>query len=494
MENGKDKENGKDSNGTVLEDLSDLSPAAKEAWNLLQSAMMMFKGMPVGTVAAKDPTADSLNYDQVFMRDFVSSGLAFMMVGMPEIVENFLKHTLCMQSSEHEPIDCFIPENGIMPASFKVTKDKNGEETLEADFGELAIGRVAPVDSGLWWFILLRAYCQTTGKSELADRPEFQQGMNLILKLCVSNKFDMFPSLLTTDGCCMIDRRMGLAGHPLEIQSLYYAALRCARVLLKKDGECEHMRNLVENRTSALSFHIREYYWLDKKALNRIYRFATEEYSNDAENKFNVYADSIPSWLMTWMPDKGGYFIGNLGPGMMDFRFFTLGNLMAIVSALATPEQAQAIMDLIEIKWDDLVGDMPMKLVYPAIEGEEWRIVTGNDPKNTPWSYHNGGNWPVLIWLLAAACAKTKRMELAERAVAVMEKKIQEDGWPEYYDGVTGRYIGKQSRLFQTWSISGLLVARMLIKKPELVCMLEFEEDDDLVFACPSALKRQRTK
>jgi hypothetical protein len=37
---------------------------------------------------------------------------------------------------------------------------------------------------------------------------------------------------------------------------------------------------------------------------------------------------------------------------------------------------------------------MPVKICYPAIEGHEWQIVTGCDPKNTRWSYHNGGSWP----------------------------------------------------------------------------------------------------
>ena len=31
----------------------------------------------------------------------------------------------------------------------------------------------------------------------------------------------MFPTLLVTDGSCMIDRRMGIHGHPLEIQVSY---------------------------------------------------------------------------------------------------------------------------------------------------------------------------------------------------------------------------------------------------------------------------------
>ena len=49
-------------------------------------------------------------------------------------------------------MDCYSPGQGLMPASFKVRAvplDGNThEEVLDPDFGESAIGRVAPVDSG----------------------------------------------------------------------------------------------------------------------------------------------------------------------------------------------------------------------------------------------------------------------------------------------------------------------------------------------------------
>lgn len=71
---------------------------------------------------------------------------------------------------------------------------------------------------GLWWIILLRAYGKLTGDHALQERVDVQTGIKLILNLCLSDGFDMFPSLLVTDGSCMIDRRMGIHGHPLEIQ------------------------------------------------------------------------------------------------------------------------------------------------------------------------------------------------------------------------------------------------------------------------------------
>ncbi|RZC85717.1 hypothetical protein C5167_026393 [Papaver somniferum] len=215
-----------------------------------------------------------------------------------------------------------------MPASFKVRSVRvdggNGslEEVSDPDFGESAIGRVAPVDS-------------------------------------------------VTDGSCMIDRRMGIHGHPLEIQALFYTALRSPKELLAKDEGSKNLVQAINNRLSALSFHIREYYWVDMKKINDIYRYKTEEYSQDATNKFNIYPEQIPKWLVDWVPEEGGYLIGNLQPAHMDFRFFMLGNLMAIISSLGTPKQNQGILNLIEAKWNDLVGNMPLKIIYPAMKNEE---------------------------------------------------------------------------------------------------------------------------
>ncbi|KAI5072271.1 hypothetical protein GOP47_0012377 [Adiantum capillus-veneris] len=475
----------------------------KEAWELLKNAMVYYCGNPVGTIAANDPSDPTpLNYDQVFIRDFIPSAIAFLLKGETEIVRHFILHTLQLQSWE-KTVDCYSPGQGLMPASFKVGliprdgEENVMEETLDPDFGEAAIGRVAPVDSGLWWIILLRAYGKCTGDLSLQERVDVQTGMKMILKLCLADGFDMFPTLLVTDGSCMIDRRMGIHGHPLEIQALFYSALRCAREMITpEDGSLDLIRAMI-NRLIALSFHIREYYWVDMKKLNEIYRYKTEEYSYDAVNKFNIYPDQVSPWLVEWMPDRGGYLIGNLQPAHMDFRFFSLGNLWSIVGSLATPEQSDAILDLFEAKWMDLVGNMPLKICYPALEGEEWRIITGSDPKNTPWSYHNGGSWPTLLWQLTAACIKMKRPKIAQRAIEVAEKRISRDRWPEYYDLKTGKFIGKQARLYQTWSIAGYLVAKLLLRKPEAAQMLTCEEDFTLLEArtlLEATPKRKRSR
>lgn len=448
------------------------------AWKALEDSILYYKGRPIGTVAALDPEVDPLNYDHCFVRDFVPSALAFLMSERAEVVRNFLVETLTLQSHEKQ-MDCFKAGPGLMPASFKV-ESRDGKQWLSADFGEHAIARVPPVDSCLWWLILLRAYVKATGDIALAHQPEFQAGIKLILELCLVGRFTMFPTLLVPDGAFMIDRRLGVYGHPLEIQVLFYTALLAARELLLSDDDGEQYIHIVNQRLGALGYHVREYYWLDLQRLNEIYRFKGEEFGKEVANKFNIYAESIPHWLTEWLPETGGYLAGNLGPARMDFRFFALGNLMAILASLASEQEAQQIMDLIEQRWQDLIGYMPMKICFPALEGLEWRIVTGCDPKNIPWSYHNGGNWPVLVWLLAAAAQKTGRIELAHKALDIAQRRLSKDQWPEYYDGTNGRLIGKEARKYQTWTIAGFLVAKELIANPAHLALISFEENTEV--------------
>ncbi|KAG6736143.1 hypothetical protein POTOM_061130 [Populus tomentosa] len=190
----------------------------------------------------------------------------FATAGEYDIVRNFILYTLQLQSWE-KTMDCYSPGQGLMPASFKVrtvpldSEDSATEEVLDADFGEAAIGRVAPVDSGKGndfkkivvdytvtslWKMLWGSF--SARESRCANWDE------MILRLCLADGFDMFPTLLVTDGSCMIDRRMGIHGHPLEIEDevivvvqrhSFYSALLCAREMLApEDGSADLIRAL----------------------------------------------------------------------------------------------------------------------------------------------------------------------------------------------------------------------------------------------------------
>ena len=86
------------------------------------------------------------------------------------------------------------------------------------------------------------------------------------------------------------------------------------------------------------------------------------------------------------------------------------------------------------------------------------------------------------------------RPELAQKAVSLAEKRLSADQWPEYYDTRSGRFIGKQSRLFQTWTIAGLLASKMRLENPEKASFLFWEEDYELLETCVCALNKSGRK
>ncbi|KAI5076229.1 hypothetical protein GOP47_0008294 [Adiantum capillus-veneris] len=146
------------------------------------------------------------------------------------------------------------------------------------------------------------------------------------------------------------------------------------------------------------------------------------------------------------------------------------------------------IMDLLEERWPDLTGEMPIKIAYPTLEGHEWRIMTGCDPKNTRWSYHNGGSWLVLIWLFTAACIKIGRSHMARKAMELLESRISKDHWPEYYDEAHHADESRSSSFSMVvvpgpgWFVDEIIT----YKRPTLIqcCVLSIHRDRKEVDEC----------
>lgn len=445
---------------------------------LLRQSIMSYRGQPVGTVAALPSPDAAANYQDCFVRDFVPAALVFLADGEHGIVRNFLR-TLLDLRAQHERIQGHALEPAVLPASFRVICGANDEDEIRADFGDHAIGRVAPVDAMMWWVVLLAIYTRKTGDQSLIEEQAVQQALRGILELTLREGFEVFPTLLVPDGSFMIDRRMGVYGHPLEIQTLFHGMLVAAVELLKTTGSGDGLIEIAEKRANMLRTYLQVFYWLDLERLNEIHRYKTEEFGSASVNMLNIYPESIPEWVVNWISDRGGYLVGNLGPGRMDFRFFALGNLLAILFGITSDRESHSLMSLYHDRWDDLVGKMPAKLVFPAVAGKEWMFMTGSDPKNVPWSYHNGGNWPVLLWPLVAAALKTGRGDLAQLALDVADHRLLEAKWPEYYDGQRGNLIGRRAQLNQVWSASAYLLAHKLVTDPSLLDLCDPTQDID---------------
>ncbi|GMH17322.1 hypothetical protein Nepgr_019163 [Nepenthes gracilis] len=55
----------------------------------------------------------------------------------------------------------------------------------------------------------------------------------------------MFPTLLVIDGSCLIDHRMGIHGHPLKIEVLFYSSLLSSREILALADESPNLTQVI---------------------------------------------------------------------------------------------------------------------------------------------------------------------------------------------------------------------------------------------------------
>ena len=478
--------------GGFTEQSQRFRPSSKEehvvqkAEEHFERTLITIRGELAGSVAALEHPSDdeALNYGEIFLRDNVPVMIYLLLKRRFSIVRQFLTVCLDLQSTS-------VQTRGVFPTSFV---EEN--EELVADYGQRSIGRITSVDASLWWPILFWIYVKRSGDTEFGRSPEVQRGLQLLLDLVLHPSFEGTPVLFVPDCAFMIDRPMDVWGAPLEVEVLLFAALRSSIELMELCQRHESSVLLEERlRLSRRWMHdLRQYllkhYWVTSKTMQVLRRRPTEQYGdNQYQNEFNVQPQVIPDWLQDWLDNRGGYLIGNMRTGRPDFRFYSLGNSLACLFGLLTAPQQRALFRLVQHNRQHLMAQMPMRICHPPMEGVEWENKTGSDPKNWPWSYHNGGHWPSLLWYFGGSILLHERIHphsdmllmtqmktLVEECYWSQLNQLPRQQWAEYFDGPTGTWVGQQSRTYQTWTIVGFLLLHHFLRvEPNDVLMLHLD-------------------
>ena len=451
-----------------------------------ERTLVQVRGELVGSIAALEHprNGEEANYGEVFLRDNVPVMLYLLLQKRYQVVRHFLTVCLDLQSSTYKT-------RGVFPTSFV---ERDGE--LIADYGQRSIGRITSVDASLWWPVLCWLYVQRSGDLDFAANQSVQRGLQLLLDLVLHPTFDGTPVLFVPDCAFMIDRPMDVWGAPLEVEVLLFGCLRsCCRLM--EAAQRLHQSRLLDQRLVLtrqwlhdLRAFLLKHYWVTSKTVQVLRRRPTEQYGeHQHENEFNVQPQVIPPWLQDWLENRGGYLIGNMRTGRPDFRFYSLGNSLACLFGLLTAPQQRALFRLVLHNREHLMGQMPMRICHPPMESNEWRDKTGSDPKNWPWSYHNGGHWPSLLWSFGSAVLLHGQRHLHTDALLMGETKamleecywtqlnqLPRQQWAEYFDGPTGAWVGQQARTYQTWTIVGFLLLHHLLRvNPSDVSLLDLE-------------------
>ena len=155
-------------------------------------------------------------------------------------------------------------------------------------------------------------------------------------------------------------------------------------------------------------------------------------------------------------------------------RFDLLGNSLAILTGIASPDRARNLVSWVETECDSMRGsgelavDLPPCL-FPYIlpHDADWR--PRYERFNQPGEYHNGGVWPFVCGFYVAACVAAGRLDLASRkllALTAMVKPWHENeaewGFNEWTKAQTGRPGGRD---WQTWSAAMYLYAAECVQQ-----------------------------
>jgi hypothetical protein len=155
-------------------------------------------------------------------------------------------------------------------------------------------------------------------------------------------------------------------------------------------------------------------------------------------------------------------------------RFDLLGNSLAILTGIASPDRARKLVAWIEAECDsirdrgELAVDLPPCL-FPYIlrRDPDWR--PRYEQYNRPGEYHNGGVWPFVCGFYVAACVATGRIGLAKRKLLALTELVKpwheneaEWGFNEWIKAQTGQPSGRD---WQTWSAAMYLYAAECVQQ-----------------------------
>jgi glycogen debranching enzyme len=149
-------------------------------------------------------------------------------------------------------------------------------------------------------------------------------------------------------------------------------------------------------------------------------------------------------------------------------RFDLLGNSLAIISGLASPDRARRIIAWVESNCERLRnnGNLALELppcLFPYIRPEDSDWLVRYERFNLPGEYHNGGVWPFVCGFYIAALVAAGRQSLAQEKLAHLASLVKsardpalEYGFNEWFSAQDGLPRGQD---WQSWSAAMFLYA-----------------------------------
>lgn len=384
---------------------------------------------PHGFVASP---VDVANYRRVWGRDGSLMTLAALASGDEELIRvgRVTLRTLAQHQGPHGE----IPSN-VDPRSDRIS------------YG----GTAGRVDAGLWWAIAVVAAWRHGADGD-AFLEEMERPLERYRHLLGAWEYNARGLLYVPPTGDWADEYVQ-SGYVLYDQLLYRSALQgLAAVRRERRDPADHA---LDERAARLTHLIAANYWFDE---------GTGDPPADVYHRilWSKGRDAASHCLGThWMP-----FFSPLGYGT---RFDAMAHALVSLFGVSSDAQDAAVDAHVEdgIAVELVPGASVLPAFHPVItpKGAYWdelQMSFSYEFKNQPQHYHNGGLWPLVTGLYAAAKARRGHEERAERYRRGVHaaNRAGEDGgawsFPEYLDGEHHR-PGGTSPL--GWSAAAAVIA-----------------------------------
>lgn len=375
---------------------------------------------PLGFAACSlednESTGTDENYYSVWSRD----GAVTIIGSLPLIMQDDDIHQC--QRRTFETLLGNISPAGQLPANVRIADgvpDYSG------------VGGIASIDSGLWIIIAFYAYVSQTRDLDFlrSHIDALQNAMNWLSAHDANN-----DALLEIPEAGDWTDLFGRSYNVLYDEVLWYRCNICFGRLLQLLGD-ERRAGDYLRWARVIRREILANFWpTTQKQFYETVSFAEQQFSiGDAR-----------------------YLLAQITPFDFSWRCDTLGNVLAFLHDVTTPQQAAQTF---RFMWGVGVNDPhPIANLYPAVTGgdKDWRSYYAVNLLNLPHHYHNGGIWPFVggHWVRFINKLGLRDLALQELyRLAQLNKLGVLNEWEfnEWAHGRTGRPMGKA---YQAWSAS----------------------------------------
>lgn len=375
---------------------------------------------PAGFLASP---SDVDNYARVWARDGVITGLAALVSGEPDLIKT-LRQTLETLASYQGP-------HGEIPSNVSTDGRK-------VSYGHL-VGRV---DAVLWYVIGVCAYIRTTHDTH------FQETMRSSVE-----------KALFLAGCWEYNTR-GLIYTPLSgnwadeyVQHGYVLADQALYVLALQRAGDVFAHSIWSEKATLLRELLALNYWPRSALVDDPRIYHPHAYRVQASQGEPAY------WLSTFSPS--GYTT----------TFDGLAHALTLLAEIGSHDQRKQAEEYVE-RLEQETGSALLPAFWPVIQPGDsaWTALEANhlygQLKNQPYTYHNGGLWPVLTGLYAVGLTRYGYLQRARRLLGALAAANAQgrDGstwdFAEYHHGQTHEPMGTRHA---AWSAAATILAHQAL-------------------------------